>query len=341
MTSLPKWAALAVLSFLVTSMLEWAHLPAALLLGPMGAAILMSVRGANLTLPGATMTLSQGVVGLMVATVLPTSLLAEVAARWPLVLMGTVWTLLASAGLGWALSRTGLLPGTTAIWGSAPGAASVMTLLSGAHGADIRLVAFMQYLRVACVALSSALVARWFGVNPVATASVDWFPALPPQSIALTLALAVLLSFGGQILRLSGGAFLLPMFGGMAWLHYGQPLTLPPWLMALSYAAIGWTIGLRFTPAILAHAGRVFPRVLTAILALIAICGLASVALTHFAGIDPLTAFLATSPGGADSVAIIAASTHVDMPLVMAMQMTRFLLVLFTGPSLARLLSRR
>jgi uncharacterized membrane protein AbrB (regulator of aidB expression) len=59
------------------------------------------------------------------------------------------------------------------------------------------------------------------------------------------------------------------------------------------------------------------------------------------AGIDPLTAYLATSPGGADSVAIIAASTNVDLPFVMAMQTTRFVLVLLSGPSLARFMASR
>lgn len=39
----------------------------------------------------------------------------------------------------------------------------------------------------------------------------------------------------------------------------------------------------------------------------------------------PLTAYLATSPGGADSVAIIAASAHVEISFVMAMQLARFL----------------
>jgi membrane AbrB-like protein len=57
-------------------------------------------------------------------------------------------------------------------------------------------------------------------------------------------------------------------------------------------------------------------------------------------GTDPLTAYLATSPGGADSVAIIAASSHVDLPFVMAMQMARFILVLLLGPTLARVVAR-
>ncbi|PWR23346.1 putative ammonia monooxygenase [Zavarzinia compransoris] len=63
--------------------------------------------------------------------------------------------------------------------------------------------------------------------------------------------------------------------------------------------------------------------------------------LVAVAGLDPLTAYLATSPGGADTVAIIAASTRVDAPFVMTMQMARFLVVLAIGPGLARAIARR
>ncbi len=62
------------------------------------------------------------------------------------------------------------------------------------------------------------------------------------------------------------------------------------------------------------------------------------VALAH---VDPLTAYLATSPGGADSVAIIASSTKVNVPFVMAMQTARFVFVLLTGPGIARLIADR
>jgi uncharacterized membrane protein AbrB (regulator of aidB expression) len=41
-----------------------------------------------------------------------------------------------------------------------------------------------------------------------------------------------------------------------------------------------------------------------------------------------------------DSVAIIAASTPVDVPFVMALQTVRFMLVLLVGPWLARLLAQ-
>lgn len=333
-----RWGGLIAASAVLTAGLEVFHLPAALLLGPKAAAIVLAICGAGLHLPNPAMHFAQGIVGLLIATILPAAMLAEVAAKWPIVVAGTLSTVVVSAGLGWALARTDLLPGTTAIWGSAPGAASVMTVTSQDYGADIRLVAFMQYLRVACVALAATVVARLWGVHGQAPA-VIWFPSVPAVEVVKIIALAGGLAYAGLKLKLPGGSFLLPMLAGLALVNAGVSILLPPWLLALSYAMIGWTIGLRFTPAILGHAARVFPRVMASILLLIAMCGGAAWVLVVVAGIDPLTAYLATSPGGADSVAIISASTPVDVPFVMTMQMSRFLLVLFTGPTLARLLS--
>lgn len=58
-------------------------------------------------------------------------------------------------------------------------------------------------------------------------------------------------------------------------------------------------------------------------------------------GIDPLTAWLAASPGGLESVAMIASSVHVDTPFIMAAQTARFGMVVLIGPALATALSRR
>jgi uncharacterized membrane protein AbrB (regulator of aidB expression) len=58
-------------------------------------------------------------------------------------------------------------------------------------------------------------------------------------------------------------------------------------------------------------------------------------------GADPLTAYLATSPGGLDTVAIIASSSNVDVSFIMAMQTTRLVVVLLLGPPLARYLADR
>ena len=72
-----------------------------------------------------------------------------------------------------------------------------------------------------------------------------------------------------------------------------------------------------------------------------AFCGGLAFLLSAEMGVDPLTAYLATSPGGMDSVAIIAAaSDNVDLSFVMALQTARFLFVLVLGPPIARLIAR-
>jgi uncharacterized protein len=111
-------------------------------------------------------------------------------------------------------------------------------------------------------------------------------------------------------------------------------------LMAGCYAVVGWIIGLRFTREIVVYAARMLPRITTSILMLIIVCGGLAWVLHLALGTDMLTAYLATSPGGADSIAIIAASSKVDLPFVMAMQTARFLLVILIGPSLARMVAR-
>ena len=67
-----------------------------------------------------------------------------------------------------------------------------------------------------------------------------------------------------------------------------------------------------------------------------AFCGILAATLTALFHVDPLTAYLATSPGGVDAAAIIAASTKVDTPFVMAMQTVRMIVLLLVGPYIAR-----
>jgi uncharacterized protein len=141
--------------------------------------------------------------------------------------------------------------------------------------------------------------------------------------------------------RIPAGPLLIPLFAGIALSStHHLTITLPPWLMAGCYALIGWAIGLRFTREIVLYAARALPKILASTFTLIALCAGLAWILHVTVGTDPLTAYLATSPGGADSVAIIAASSPVDMPFVMAMQVARFMLVLLAGPAIAKWVAR-
>jgi len=337
-----RWGALLALSIVVSAALSLLRLPGALLIGPMVSAIALATRGLAVRVPPSAFVAAQGVIGVMIAGFLPLSIGSEVGAHWRLFVLGTGSTMFASAALGWLMTRSRLLPGTTAIWGSSPGAATVMTLMSEHYGADFRLVALMQYLRVACCAGIAAVMARVLGAPltaPVAAAAVTAGPTL--VAVLATLVVAFGGSVLGRLARVPGGPLLIPMGLGIAVKATGLfALALPQPVLVLCYAALGWGIGARFTPDVLGHAARVLPRVLASILVLIALCGGFAWLMVIFAGVDPLTAYLATSPGGADAVTIIASTTKVDAPFVIAMQIVRFFCVLFTGPALARFLSR-
>jgi len=220
-----------------------------------------------------------------------------------------------------------------------------MVALSADFGADPRLVALMQYTRVIVVVLTASLISRLLlgtshATAPVgATTSEPWLPPLVP--FAQTLALVGCGALVATRWRIPAGSLLVPMTIG-AVLHATGLLaiTLPVPLLSVAYAALGWYVGLQFTRETIAAALRSIPALLGATLLLIALCALSAWLLRALSGIDPLTAYLATSPGGLDSIAIIALGSGANIPFVLAIQALRIFVVILTGPPLAKFISR-
>jgi hypothetical protein len=317
------------------------RVPAALLLGAMAAAILVAASDGGLAVPRRPYILAQALIGCLVARGIGRAIWVTMGQQWPLFLAGVCSVLVISTCLGALLARWKVLPGTTAVWGSAPGAATVMVLMSESFGGDPRLVAYMQFLRVMAVAFVASIVARLWVGGGIIRPAVDWFPVVAAGPLWETIGLAVIGAYVGARSRIPAGPLIVPLFAGIALAStHLITITLPPWLMAGCYALVGWSIGLRFTREIVLYAARAFPKIAASTFTLIALCGGLAWLLHVTVGTDPLTAYLATSPGGADSVAIIAASSNVDVPFVMAMQMARFILVLLVGPMLARAVAR-
>lgn len=323
-----------LLSIVLAALLEAARLPAGLLLGPMIAAILFAARDRPMPVPPLVGGAGQAIVGVLIATAFTRDLVRTVADRPLLFLATTVATLGASTAIGLFLTKRQVLPGTVAVWGSMPGAATAMTLLAREHGADPALVAVMSFGRVVLVAALASVLAALFGGSGGAGAC--WFPPLEFPGLAATVIAAAV---GGAIGRrlLPAGALLGPMLLGAGLsLAFGVRFALPGWLLAPAYAVVGWGIGRGFTRETLAAARIALPRLLLATGALILFCAALAPVVAWWGQVDLLSAYLATSPGGMDSVAIIASETRVALPFVMAMQALRFAAVLALGPPIAR-----
>ena len=123
-----QWAALLIASLVCVSAFELMRLPAALLLGAIGAAIAVSWFEGGVRIPAWAFVIAQGFVGCLVARSITPDIVMTIIRKWPmfLTLIGAV--IFFATGLGFALARWKVLPGTTAVWGSSPGAATAMVL---------------------------------------------------------------------------------------------------------------------------------------------------------------------------------------------------------------------
>jgi len=245
------------------------------------------------------------------------------------------------------LARTTPLDPPTAALGMIAGGASGIVGMSGELGADDRLVAFMQYLRVLVVVLLTPVgIAVLFGsphegggghVPSTGTfgAPLDWL---------LTAALAA----GGALLglraRITAGVLLVPMLltGVLVLTGVLGDFAVPGLLNQIAFSLIGLRVGLSFTVGTVKLLGRLTLPVLGMIaFLLVASFGLAAV----LAATTPATlldAYLATTPGGLYAVLAVAFGAGANTTFIVAVQTLRVIAMVLLAPLAVRLmLSRR
>ena len=321
-------------------------MPAAFFVGAVVCGLGFSLSGSGLKLPRRFFYCAQALVGCSVAKTMTPEIFGVLAANW-MVLTGMVCSSVIAGGLvGWFMTKSEILPGNTAAWGSSPGGAAAMVAMAESFGADARMVAMMQYLRVLVVVLSASMVAHWLaGPQAAAQTAAHWSLAalLPdkPQQMALTLAITAVCSVAAIRLRIPAGPLLATMIVG-ATLNSASlvEFRLPYVFQVAASVLVGWFVGLGFSRALLASTLRKLHWLFVSAFLLIGLCAFFAWTLYRFAACDPLTAYLATTPGGLDSVILLAMGSHTDVPFVVAAQTLRLFLVILTGPLVARLICR-
>lgn len=332
-----QWFLFVVLASVSGLLLEMLNVPAALLLGPMLCGIVMGVSGAKIRMPKVYFKLSQGVIGCLVAHAMTLAILFEILNIWHVMLLTTCVTLLLSVLVGVISVRYGGLPGSTAAWGTSPGGASTMVVMAESYGADVRVVATMQYIRVICVVLMAALVSHLLGDSSNAHHVAD--EVVWNQSVFLAFGMTLLVLFVGVYLGrfIPAGFLLVPMLLGSLLQVCGiVNLVIPHWLVALAYGVMGAYIGLRFDRETLRYVMYAMPVMIGTSMLLILLCGVSALGVSWWLGVDYLSAYLATSPGGLDSLSVVAIDVQADVGLVMAMQTLRLFAVILTGPILTK-----
>ena len=221
------------------------------------------------------------------------------------------------------------------------GGASGLVAIARELGGDDRVVAVVQYLRVALITASMpVIVTLVFHAEKTAHAAPATQGGAAPWYLSVLMLVVIVLvgATGGRLIRLPGAGLLGPMALTIALqltgLSFG--LSVPLALVQLGYAVIGWQAGVAFTRESIRAIGRALPIALGLIVALnVATAGL-GVLLAHVAGISPLEGYLATSPGGIYAVLATAVETGSNVTFIVAAQVVRVLLMLFAAPLMAR-----
>ena len=329
----------------VTLVFDLIGLPSPSLFGGLVAGLVRALAfPSRLGVPAPATTASQAVIGVAIGALVDLDTLRAVGQEWLPVLLVTVATLALSlvAGLLLRLQR-GITPVTGAFSMIAGGAAGV-TAMARDLGADQRMVATMQYLRVVIivslmpVAATVVYGADTGGAGPAAEEGPGW-----PIGLLFTVGCAVVGIVLGRLTRFPVVSLLGPMvvaaavdLGGLS-----RGAEVPALLESAAFLVIGVQVGVNFTRASLRTIGRALPLALALIVGLILGCAGLGALLAETAGVSQLDGYLATTPGGLYAVLATAKGSGADATFVLAVQVIRLFVMLFTAPLVARWLRRR
>lgn len=338
--SLPRWIALFAATALAALAFDRIGLPSASLFAALVVGLVVALTWSSVPQisPG-IFRAAQAITGASLGVYVQSSSLHAVAGAWLPVALVSAATLALSIACGWALVRAVDLDPPTAALGMVAGGASGIVGMAHELGADDRLVAVMQYLRVLVVVmLTPVLVAVAFshphgggGATPAGAPVIgglrDW--GLTAAAIAIGALAAVLT-------RIPAGSLLGPMVAAALLTLTIGSFQVPVLLREPAFAAIGLQVGLRFTPGLLRQAGRLLLPTLLCVAALLIACFGLALILDATTDASLLDSYLATTPGGLYAVLAAAFGTGADTTFVIAVQTLRLFVMILLAPLVVR-----
>jgi uncharacterized protein len=337
-----KWVLLAVITIAVTVPLNLIGVPSAALFAALIVGIVLALL--SLAPPGVPRRAgiaAQGVLGVYIGTMVHRDALTALGSDWPIVVAVALSTLVLSIGAGALLGLHRDISPLTGSLALVAGGASGLVAIARELGGDDRVVAVVQYLRVALLTASMPIVVTLVfhaeksgpSAAPVQTGSAPWY-----LSLVMLVVIVLVGATAGRLARLPGAGLLGPMAVTIALELIGTSfgLEVPMLLVQLGYAVIGWQAGVAFTRESMRAIGRALPTALGLIVVLNLACAGLGILLADVTGISPLEGYLSTSPGGIYAVLATAVETGANVTFVVAAQVVRVLLMLFAAPMISR-----
>jgi membrane AbrB-like protein len=253
-------------------------------------------------------------------------------------------TVVLSLAAGELLARRASVGRPTALLGMVAGGSAAVVAAADETGADARVVAVLQYLRVGLVAATAPVVA-YVIVGAHARQHGLLAPSLKDFAIGIAILACVALAgpWLGRCARMPTAALTGPLVlgVGLGWSGAFHDAPVHPTVTAVALAVIGLEIGLRFNRSTLRSLGRMAPAAGGLTAGVMLACALLGELLSLLTGIAPVDGYLMTTPGGINAVLGAAASMNgINVALVAAAQILRLLVMILFVPALVRRLTR-
>jgi membrane AbrB-like protein len=338
-------AAVVVAGAVVAALLfDLAGLPSPALFGGLLAGLIRALAfRSRLAVPAPAMTSAQAVVGVAMGALVDLETLRTVAENWLPVLLVTLGTLLLSLAAGQVLRLRPDVSPVTGAFAMIAGGASGIIVMARELGADERMVAVLQYLRVLLIVVLMPVVATTiYGASPGSGSAAGGDGGGWPAGLLFTVACGVVGLLLGRLVRLPVAALLGPMVAAAAVDLSGlaRGFEVPGFVQNVAFLVIGLQVGVSFTRTSMRTIGRALPLALAAIAVLVLACAGLGAVLAAATGASALDGYLATTPGGLYAVLATATGSGADATFVLAVQVLRLFVMLLSAPLIARVLRR-
>ena len=247
--------------------------------------------------------------------------------------------------IGVSLRRFANLEAGTALLGALPGGAGEMIAMSDSIGADVRLVTVMQYGRLLAILATISVVGHFAGApasgGQHAITSASTYHTEPLNYLVSTV-IALIGALVGVRFRIPAGTMIIPaILAALAGILGIPAAPWPPLVMASAYLVLGLQIGGNFDAGVVAQLRRLGWFILLSNLFLLGASAFLAICLMPLLKIDLLSAYLAATPGGLDSVAAMATDLKADAALILAVHSLRLISVVTVGPYLVQFVAQR
>jgi hypothetical protein len=334
------------IAIIASIIFNWLHVPVSWLLAPMLIGIIYAVtQEHSQPFPPSFTIIGQAIVALQTALRFSPETL-KIATTYALPLLGSIIiTGAISLFNGYLLWRWTGIDRMTSFLGSIPGASPSIVAMSEDMGADAIAVALLQYLRLILVAVIIPSIISLFFSAELSVQVVDAIPANINPPLPKLLNLGILIGcgglgiWGGKKLNLPASLFLGPFLVTLAAsLFLPYQISLSPLIFMLGLLLVGISIGLKFDWIAVRQLLKAVLLELALVTLLILICLGVGYGFHLVTQVGLITSILGSTPGGITPIMAMTLQLGGNSGLVLAMQMTRMLLILLISPWFATFL---